>query len=251
MMLIRLEKILNALAQQHTEYLLHRLPSGDARLPALAQGLARAGYLVLWGEVAEAHRATAATDINDWVNAYGRLYHTLAKALFPPSLLQLNAVYADNLYPPVVVLEGMCAPVLKAFSEYLVPYVAIRYQETMNEIELNGLMHYILEDLEAENLAPARQKALIAACMQDIKALLNGKIRPRTLTPFAKTLSEHVKPPVQPSRLLDTPPAPPTERFGKTGPLFTSDIPIFFEPKKDDKNAKPRPPVPPPPPKKG
>ena len=52
MMLIRLEKILNALAQQHTEYLLHRLPSGDARLPALAQGLARAGYRVLWGEVA-------------------------------------------------------------------------------------------------------------------------------------------------------------------------------------------------------
>ncbi len=244
---LRLEKLLNALAQQHAEYLLHRLPSGDARLPTLARELAKAGFLVIWAEVAEAHRATAAADINDWVNAYARLYYTLTRALFPPALLRLNAVYADNLYPPVVVLEGLCAPVLLAFADYIAPYVAIRYGEPLNPIELNGLIHYVLDDLEASNLQPVRRRQLVEACLSDVRALLTGRIRPRTLTSFARTLSEQLQPPAQPARLLDTPPPPPAERFGKTGPLFTSDIPIFFEPKQGD-DGQSRPPKPPPPP---
>src|SRR5262245_59011227 len=104
----RLDAILTRLARKHVPYLLTNQSVDEARLRLLAGALAKEGVLVLMGVVPDELTATREAHVNAWISTFGSLYVLLAGALFP-SLTGVNAVYADNALPPVIVMEGSCS----------------------------------------------------------------------------------------------------------------------------------------------
>jgi hypothetical protein len=229
-MTTRIENVLTRLAQRHAPALLRQAGDGAARLRALANGLSKEGVLVLMGEAAQQQNQ----HINAWIALYGDLYYLLAQALFP-SFTKVDAVYADDQLPPMVVITGECVPVIRVMAGYIAPYVALRHGTVPSEAELRGVMTYILEDLEAGDMARPAYEALAQKGMQSLRQLCQQPVRQIALTDFARPVFGDQTPPT-------TIPDSPQVAESSEG-LFTSEIPVFFRRQQDDK-PKRKPPLP-------
>src|SRR5687768_15246586 len=116
----RMERILKKLAQRYRPYLLNNLPADmDTRLRVLADGLAKEGVLVIVGEIPVRDYEVG---VSKWVGAYGDLFMLMAKGIFP-SLANLEAVFADNHQPPIVVIDGQPAAVMEQLARYVAPFL--------------------------------------------------------------------------------------------------------------------------------
>ncbi len=265
----RLEQTLISLAKQRAPHILHQVPV-QGGMPLLADALAREGVLVLWCHVPPHYTPNQADLINDWVSAYARLYRLLTDALFP-MLNTISAHYIDQESPPIIYLEGLCAPVIRAFSGYVVPYVASRQLLPPNEVEIRGMMQYILEDLEASTIAPTLYQAIVSQAMTHIIHLLHLPITQQTITDFKRKVFQQVQtstntptevipksllreaveatranlPPIpsMPAQEVSAPQPPVSKPEDTPNKRFASEIPIFFD-RSGDEKPKRKPPVP-------
>ncbi|QPC83577.1 hypothetical protein G4Y79_04115 [Phototrophicus methaneseepsis] len=235
-MTTRIENILSRLAQRHDSTLLNHPAEGVERLHMLANGLVRQGILVLMGEITQAQAAQQSQIINTWVALYGDLYYALTQALFP-SFTHIDAVYADDQLPPVVVITGECVPVIRAIAGYAVPYAAQRQGTKPSEAELRGIMTYMLDDLEAGDMPRAAYEALAQYGIQSLRQLCQQPVRHIALTDFVRPIFGEQTP--RPSTIPDQPQAEQ-----ETDGLFTSEIPIFFRRQQNGPNPPRKPPLP-------
>ncbi|MGJ3239062.1 MAG: hypothetical protein ACFE0Q_10195 [Anaerolineae bacterium] len=252
----RLNGILTSLSQQYAYDLLAQAPDEiDARLLYLADSLAGHGFLVL---VADVPVNNFDHMLSAWVDHYRQLYDVLANALFP-FFKTFNPGLADGLRPSVVVLNGEAAAVMHVLAGYVVPYVAIRQQtRIISEPEIRGLMTYILEELQADDLSPKQYAQLLDQCGSLIAQLIMIPIRQYSLTILKKPIFQSNQP--QKPQLSDTgsrPAPPPTlPETGKLDPTKlkrpvpdrdkdsrTQKMPIWFDDEPDNP-TKPQPPVP-------
>jgi hypothetical protein len=194
----RLERILIKLARQHAP---HLTPpgweqTGDVlqRIPTLARQLARYNLLVLMAYLQTGLLGERDSAVQAWVNEYGHLYSLLTRNLFP-SLTAINAQYADDKFPPLVVIRGEATPVMNVLAGFVTPYVAARQaQPTGSEVELFGLVGIVLDELEAGDLPRTRYEALRTECMAVIQRMLASPVRQITLTPFDRPIIGQTKP---------------------------------------------------------
>jgi hypothetical protein len=182
----RIEQALTYLATQRAPHVLYQVPKPPApeRPQLLAEALAREGLLVLWADVPASLGTRQQEVINQWVTLYGNLYRTLTDALFT-QLGEVRASMIDNA-PTLALLDGLCAPVIRAVAGYVVPYVAHRHGTSPNLMEMRGMMDYILEDLQGLTLPLARQKAVIEESTHLISALVGLPLVPKSLTAFKR-----------------------------------------------------------------
>lgn len=248
----RLNGILTTLAQQYAFHLLKDAPTGDARFPYFADGLANNGLLVLLADVPANNYDFF---LRSWMDGYSRLYSILANNLFP-SFRSINLGAADNMRPPVLVLQGEAVAVIQILAGYIVPYISMRQQtNTISEAEIRGLMTYILDELEAEELDRASYNFLWRECGQVIRQLITLPIRQFSLTSMKKPLFQqtHIQPeksperrprPVPPSTLPETSKA--VNGMSKTDSSKTQPMPIWFNIDGDSKKDRfmPRPRLP-------
>lgn len=210
----RLELILTRLARQHVPHLVNQRVDDD-RLRKLASGLAKNGILVLVCEPATQSREDREQVLNAWISAYGNLYILLTETLFP-TFTRLSAFDADKDDPPVVVIEGNCSPVIQAFAEAVVPYVAVRRTNRgVTDHELMGVMSVVLEDLEAGDLHPASYEALRREGALWLRHLLQQPLKQYALTVFKDAafaaLGDPPLPPTDTPSAMETMPPPPPE----------------------------------------
>ncbi|MDQ7027687.1 MAG: hypothetical protein Q9P01_19005 [Anaerolineae bacterium] len=240
----RMERILKKLAQRHRPYLLQNLPTDiDDRLRLLADGLAKEGVLVIVGDVPPENYEV---QVSRWVGAYGDLCLLMAKGIFP-SLAKLSAVYADNNRPPIVVVEGQPAAVMEQLGRYVAPFLAMRQNDNrVTDAELRGLMQFMLDELEAQDLARAIFNHMWQEGIKILRYLLQMDVTHYAVTSAARplmlqfqreqaqmihipqTLNQkvdgHKKPPLPPELLPEeTPPIKETD----SEELFLANIPLF------------------------
>lgn len=237
-MTTRIEHVLGNLAQQHAPALLNQPLQGDARWRAMANGLARQGVLVLMAEVGAASHPNQDPLVNQWIALYGELYYAFAQALFP-SFVGVDAVYADNQLPPMVVITGECVPVIRVLAGYAVPYVARRQGTMPTDAEIRGVLVYMLDELEASDLPRVTYENLVQKGMDVLRRLCQQPLRQITLTDFSRPVfGEEPTQPQPPTTIPDQPKKP-----GDTGRLFSTDIPVFFDRKPRQKTQR-KPPLP-------
>ncbi|XWX04142.1 hypothetical protein VZO05_01040 [Aggregatilineales bacterium SYSU G02658] len=249
----RLSALLRSLAQRHAPHVAHR--SDD--LTALALELAINGVLVIPLHVPQTHQAQQHDLVSELVSIYGSFYRLLTDALFP-SLRAINANYADAEQPPVIVFEAAALPVTEAFANYVVPYCAMRRpNQPISVPELQGIVYFMLEDLEGLDVEPAIQRDLTQRGTDYLTRLLALPVQQQSLTPFLRKKFVYLAPPPPESPIASTPPPPPEaprptpapppppEAPRSPSPRFQSSIPIFFD--LDQPSDAPPPPVPPPP----
>lgn len=232
----RVERILDKLSREHVPTLQQLTPPPRMeRWRMLADGLARNGVLVIMGTPPNEHRND---HIQGWVSAYGGLYYTLAETLFP-SFAQFRAVYADREQPPVIVLHGECAAVMQVIGGYATPFVVIRQNDHLvSEAELRGVMTFMLEELEAQDLPRDAYNRLWKVGVVHLRNLLAVDVHQYSLTSFARPLFnqlqvQHKRPPVLPEFEQDQ--APLTE----TAQMFRVSIPT----EQDSTTDRPTPPT--------
>jgi hypothetical protein len=262
----RLERILVKLARQHAPHL--ALPQRDEQmteaehLQRLARALNAYSLLVLAGDLPPEVFKAREMYIHEWITAYGQFYNLLAHALFP-SFSRIQAYYADDHLPPVVVIQGEATPVIHAMAGFVVPYLAIRQQsESVSDLELRGLMNIVLEELEGGDLSPAVVTYLVDQGVGILKTLLAAKVQHVALTAFERPILSELEirvpaaaaPP--PEAIPERPGALPEQQAltyaleqlpedendppTPTEEMFSVDIPLGFGPKSPR-----RPPVPP------
>src|SRR5690606_18143672 len=151
-------------------------------LSELAGALAANNVLVLIGDLAPELAHQAAVHFKDWADAYVQLYTQLCETLFP-SFTQVNAYYADQEWPPVVVIYGAATPVIVVLAEYVAPYVVARQRQTPSDVEIRGLIDTILDELEADDLPRDEYRRLRDECVGILKQLLATQVRQLPLTP--------------------------------------------------------------------
>lgn len=208
----RLERTLIDLARRYAPQLapLQWSRPGDypRPLPELARLLAAHGALPLLGDVPVPYTNEASVHLKLWVDTYTRIYTVLTGALFP-SYTQASAHYADNDWPPLVVLVGSAAPVLSSMGAYIAPFVAVRQGgAAASEVELRGLVDLLLDTLEAADLPRDQYTRLRGELVSLVKDLLALHVRQMPLTPPAHDLFGMSTPP--PSLPEDRPSAPPS-----------------------------------------
>lgn len=238
-----MEQILMQRARRHAPLLTQRPP---ASVVQLATELATYGVLVIPTE-----NGTTAL-VNEMVSLYGSFYRVLTEALFP-SLTTIHAEYADENTISVIVIEAHCLPVIVGFSQFITPYIATHQRVPVNAAEVQGIIGFLLDELEAVDLPAAKHRQLQTQGVQYIGRMLQMPMRQRSLTEFASAYRQQIAPlPPEPPELprSHTPPPPETPKAPPPPPEapkpnkpFSSDIPIFFD---ADPNA-PMPPVPRPP----
>lgn len=248
----RLSALLRSLMQRHAN---HAARSADDPTAAALE-LAINGVLVIPLRVPEAHRAQQHDLISELVSIYGSFYRLLTDALFP-SLRAISANYADAEQPPIIVFEAAALPVTAAFANYVVPYCAMRRPNQPVSIpELQGIVYFMLEDMEGLDVEPAIQRDLTQRGVDYLTRLLALPIQQQSLTPFLRKKFVYLapEPPERPIAITPPPPPesprrapappPPPESPRPPAPRFQSAIPIFFD--LDDRTDAPPPPVPPP-----
>lgn len=223
----RVERILDKLSREHVPTLQQLTPPPRMeRWRVLADGLARSGVLVIMGTPPSRHTND---HIQGWVGAYSALYYTLAETLFP-SFTHFRAVYADREQPPVIVLHGQCAPVMQVIGGYVSPFVAIRqHDHLVSEAELRGVMTFILDELEAQDIPRNQYERLWKTGVVHLRNLLAVDVQQYSLTSFARPLFnqlqvEQKRPPILPE--FDGEQDPMTE----TAQMFRVPIPTDTEP---------------------
>jgi hypothetical protein len=218
-------------------------------LSELAGALASHNVLVLIGDLPSELSHQAAVHFKDWADSYVQLYTQLCETLFP-SFTQVNAYYADQEWPPVVVVYGAATPVIVALAEYVAPYVVARQRQTPTDVELRGLMDTVLDELEATDLPRDDYRRLRDEGVFLLKQLLTTQVRQLPLTPSAISMmsEETVVPaPMSLPAALSSPALPPdtlpedvpSEPLAK---FQTGEVPIFFDVGRQ--GTKRRPPVP-------
>jgi hypothetical protein len=240
----RMERILRKLAQRYRPYLLNQLPADiDDRLRWLADGLAKEGVLVIVGDLPNDNYDER---VGKWIGAYGDLCLLMAKGIFP-SLANLEAVYADNNRPPIVVVDGRPAAVMEQLGRYVAPFLAMRHDDNrVTDAELRGVMQFMLDELEADDLDNAIYTHMWQEGIKILRYLLNMDMTHYAVTSAARHLilqfqreqlqvlhipqtpiakpEEHLTPPPPPEMLPEEP--PPIEETD-SAELFTSNIPLF------------------------
>lgn len=258
----RLERALISIARRSAPSLVPSgwRQSGDYPRPLseLAGALAAHNVLVLIGDLPPELSHQAAVHYKDWADRYVQLYTLLCEALFP-SFARVSAYYADQDWPPVVVVYGAATPAIVALAEYIAPYVVARQYKQPSDVEMRGLIDTVLDELEAGDLPRERYRALRDEGVAVLRQLLSTQVRQLPLTPpaLAMDFAEQplgettvaIQPPSLPPDLPETPPPPgslpeetPLEAAEPAGRFNPGDIPIFF-----DVNRRPekrRPPVP-------
>ncbi|MCL4249481.1 MAG: hypothetical protein KJ065_15165 [Anaerolineae bacterium] len=242
----RLEKTLIAVASRYAKPL---VPTGWQKpgdypraLPELARALASYNVLVLLGDLPVPYTGEASLHIKLWADTYERLYGRLARVLFP-SFAECTCYYADQEWPPIIILRGAATPLIEALADYVAPFVVMRQSNAqVSDVELRGLMDLVLEELEATDLPReeyVRLRDETAAMVRDLLAL---NVRQMPLTPAKRPVFGVLPPPAPPApeppgTLPEetTQPAPPPEEDAEP------DMPMFFEHK--PRPSKTRPPL--------
>lgn len=226
------------------------------RLPDLATALAEYNLLVLAGDI------DAEDQITGWVEGYVRLYDTLCQALFP-SYATIQAYYADDGQPPVVVLNGEAAPVLMMLAGYIAPFVVSRRGVNVSDFELRGLIDLVLDDLEAHDLERGELRRLRDEAIDRLRQLLASPVRQLHLTApvaaLARSFDVGATPvdPMSPPEAIPNVPVVPSPGVQPSAPPdmlpeedalaedesrpFSATIPIFYEQRPPPRR---RPPVP-------
>ena len=261
-MVTRLNDILTYLAQNYANHLLQNAPAkvDEARVRYLAEELANNGLLVI---VADLPANNFEMLKQTWIDSYNRLYNVISYTLFP-MFTSLNNGTADWMRPPVIMIHGESTAVIQVLAGYVVPYVAMRqHTNSISDAEIVGLMTYILDELEAEELTRRQFDDLSRQCAQIIRQLITLPIEHYSLTGMKKPLFQqnHVQPKQMPNK--KSRPAPP-QILPETGQLNpdklkgnapdrprpkkdqdkTQPMPIWFNIEDDIDRTKPQPPVP-------
>jgi hypothetical protein len=250
----RLERTLIHIARRYAPPL---VPIGWAQpgdypraLSELAGALARYNVLVLLGDVPVPYTGDASVHIKLWADTYERLYLVLAQKLFP-SYVNCTIYYADDNWPPIILLHGAATPLIVAMAGYIAPYIAARQSAvSVSDIELRGLMDLVLEELEASDLPRDEYQRLRNQAVEHIKDLLAVQVRQMPLTPAARPVFGMTSPPEAPSATTPArmtqmqPPATlPEENVApKSDTGQHPSVPVFFERKPN--GVKPLPPIP-------
>jgi hypothetical protein len=232
----RLQKALTNAARRYAPALLTSRSSGtplesDERLAA---GLARNHVLVIGGSVPVSAAGMEGVYVSDWVGAYLSLYSRICAALFP-SYLQVSAEYADDTYPPLVLIHGEVMPVIDALACCIAPFVAARQGQAVSDMELGGLMDHVLERLEADDLPREEFAALRRECIQLVRQLLESPVRQQRITPADPQLglSELPPPPADlPEAIHSPPPMPDTLPESDFSSFRAGEVPVFFDVKR-------------------
>lgn len=214
---MRLERILKKLVINHAPHITQ--PGWDhgkdeiTALQYLARKLADGGVLILVLKIPPQIQAAAEVYIQDTINLFARFYHILARSLFP-SLIRLDAHYADERTPPVIVMTGDATPIFAVMAGYIIPYVAIRQPTgVINDLEITGLLDVVLGELEAGDLPRAVYQEVRANAVEVMKQLLNMQVEYVSLTSFDKPIlnTRDLIVPLQQRKtgMLQPPPPPP------------------------------------------
>jgi hypothetical protein len=211
-MIARLERILHKLAQEHAA---HLVPPGweksgepAARIQRLARQLASYNLAVLVGELPAEVAGLKDVYIEDWARGYGQIYNLLAQGLFP-SFSQVNAFYADDHLPPVIVLQGEAVPVTVIIAAYITPYLAVRQRQgKVSDLELRGLMDVVLDELEGGDLPRPVYEQMRENGVIILRQMLNAPVRHISLSPFDRPILDDIVPPPLPDA-PSVPPPPP------------------------------------------
>jgi hypothetical protein len=212
----RLNGILTTLAQQYAFPILQSAPMDEHRFAYLANGLASYGLLVLVSDVPENSYDLM---VRTWVDNYHKLYALLTSNIFP-SYTSVNLGLADNQRPPVAILQGESAAVIQMLAGYVVPYVAMRQKgRSVSDAEIRGLMTYILDDLQADDLGTEKYNAIMRDGARIISQLITMPMQQYAMTTMKKPLFQqvHVQP-QQPPLQVKPQPAPP-KTLPETGAL--------------------------------
>lgn len=263
----RLERALITIARRSAPSLIPpgwQQPGDYGRpLSELAGALAAHNVLVIIGDLPPELAHQAAVHFKDWADCYVQFYTRLCQTLFP-SFTQINAYYADQEWPPVVVLYGAATPLIVVLAEYVAPFVAARQERPASDVELRGLLDTILDELEAGDLPRDEYRRLLDEGVGVLKQLLAAQVRQLPLTPPAQAIAGAQTetmpvPPAPPPTLPPETPAPnvpppvtlpedvpallPEDVPSETVTRFsTGEVPIFFDSK--PRAGKRRPPVP-------
>lgn len=261
----RLEIALIAAARRHAPALVPAgwAHAGDYRAPLsmLAGELARHHLLATTG-VSDNQDGLAGMRYNDWAGLYSALYTRISAVLFP-SYPEVNAFYADEQVPPILLVHGQVMPVIDAIARYIVPFVAAKQGAHVADMELLGLIDKVLLALEGDDLVRAAYRGLQGECAAIVRGLLDCGVRQHSLVPPADELGLITLPTDLPaSAPPPPPPPPPPAELPETGqltalpdlppslpeddplPFRAGDVPIFFSPKRTAEGQKRRPPVP-------
>jgi hypothetical protein len=154
--------------------------------------------------------------VRSWVDNYHKLYGLLTANIFP-SFSGLNLGLADNLRPPVAILQGESTAVIQMLAGYIVPYVAMR--RNVSEAEIRGLMTYILDDLQADDIGIEKYNIIMREGTRLISQLITMPMKQYALTSMRKPLFQqvHVQPQQPPMQQKPQPAPPPT--LPETGKL--------------------------------
>jgi hypothetical protein len=193
----RLERILLKLAQQREPQLV--MPGWEQSpnaLKRLARSLADYNLLVIMGNVPAHLIGEKDRHIQNWVNTYARFHNLLAQTLFP-NYSALEARFADEHHPVIVVIEARISPVLEAMAGYLVPFVASRQPYTrVMESELHDLMEFILSRLAVDDLSSPIFNTLVQDGIKNVRRLLEQPVQHIALTDFDRRIFEEIPKPV-------------------------------------------------------
>jgi hypothetical protein len=249
----RLERTLIAIARRYAPPLVPETwrSAGDYRgsLPALARALASYNVLVLLGDLPDALAHQASVQFKAWADAYIALYTRLSETLFP-SYTQASAYYADQDWPPIVIIYGAATPVIVVLAGYVAPYAAARHGTVPADVELLGMADEMLDALEADDLPRAEYRRLRADLVEALRGLLALKVRPIALTRPERplfNLPEEIVPAAPPPQSLPEAPASPAS-LPEDAPMMAPEpvhrpgtVPIFFD---SSRRPSRRPPVP-------
>lgn len=237
----RLEHILVELARRHASHLLANVPADESRLVLLADGLAKNGVLVMFGEVDQQYQTT----IQVWMNLYSGFYYLLASNLFSMhSAHRLGRM--DQQFPPVLVLHGDSFPVIEIMGSYVIPFVDYRQREAgATLLELRGVMMLILEALEAGDLPQTEQTRIRDQGVDLLSQMVQLRVRQYALTSFAPPLLQQLQQRAHEVRHQAPQAAPPPDTLPEdlengttdTQSVFISRVPMFF--KKGDSERMP------------
>jgi len=120
---------------------------------ALADRLALEGVLVLASTLPTERARDAAALYKGWADHLCGLYRLLTTALFPSSPT-VQAFYADQAFPPVVIVVGQSVPVIALLAGAVIPFMAARRAAGLgaSPVDLRGLLDVVLDELEAGDL---------------------------------------------------------------------------------------------------
>lgn len=249
----RLNGILTTLSQQYAYHLIHQAPNDETRLKYLADGLADTGFLVILADIPANNFDVL---LKTWLDGYHRLYSVLSGTLFP-MFTAVNIGTGDAMRPPVMFIHGESAAVIQVLAGYVVPYIALRQKtHSISDAEIIGLMTYILDELEADELPRRKYDQLLRQCAGMIRQLITLPIQQYSLTVMKKPLFQQTH--TQPRTLPKKPARPvPPNTLPETGSLNpdvlkhtqadknkTQPMPIWFNIEDDLDKTKPQPPVP-------